>query len=59
MAGQPIEFTSGAIVRGIGQAIASGAVTYDLARQMPGAREVPTSGFAEAIIHHLSWDGAA
>jgi isocitrate dehydrogenase len=43
-----------AIIRGIEGAIAAGTVTYDLARQMPKAREVPTSGFAEAIINHLS-----
>jgi isocitrate dehydrogenase len=45
-----------AIVRGIEGPIAAGTVTYDLARQMSGAREVPTSGFADAIIHHLSKD---
>jgi isocitrate dehydrogenase len=43
-----------AIIRGIEGAIAAGPVTYDLARQMPNAREVPTSGFAEAIVNHLS-----
>ena len=43
-----------AIIRGIEGAIAAGTVTYDLARQMPKAREVPTSGFAEAIVKHLS-----
>jgi isocitrate dehydrogenase len=43
-----------AIIRGIEGAIAAGTVTYDLARQMPNAREVPTSGFAEAIVNHLS-----
>ncbi|GIW50929.1 MAG: isocitrate dehydrogenase [NADP] [Gemmatimonadales bacterium] len=42
-----------AIIRGIEGAIADRTVTYDLARQMPGATEVPTSGFAEAIIKHL------
>ncbi len=42
-----------AIVTGLEGAIAAGIVTYDLARQMAGAREVPTSGFAEAIIEHL------
>jgi isocitrate dehydrogenase len=43
-----------AIVRGLEGAIASKHVTYDLARQMPGATEVSTSAFAEAIIEHLS-----
>jgi isocitrate dehydrogenase len=48
-----------AIIRGIERAIAAGTVTYDLARQMPNAREVPTSGFAEAIVKHLSLDEVA
>ncbi len=39
-----------AIVRGMEQAIKSRTVTYDLARQMSGATEVSTSGFADAII---------
>jgi len=43
-----------AIIRGIEGAIAGGRVTYDLARQMPGATEVATSAFADAIIEHLS-----
>jgi isocitrate dehydrogenase len=43
-----------AIVRGLAGAVAAGTVTYDLARQMPGSTEVKTSGFAEAIIHHLT-----
>jgi isocitrate dehydrogenase len=38
------------IVRGVERTIAAGTVTYDLARQMPGAREVKTSEFADAII---------
>src|SRR5213594_902269 len=45
---------AGAIVRGLEGAIASKRVTYDLARQMPGATEVSTSAFAEAIIEHLA-----
>jgi isocitrate dehydrogenase len=28
-------------------------VTYDLARQMPGATEVSTSGFGDAIIRGM------
>jgi len=44
---------SEAIVRGLGGAIRSRRVTYDLARQMPGATEVSTSQFAEGIIEHV------
>jgi isocitrate dehydrogenase len=42
-----------AIVRGLGGAIRSRRVTYDLARLMPGATEVSTSTFAECIIEHV------
>ena len=42
------------IISGIEGAIAAKRVTYDLARQMPGATEVSTSAFADAIIEHLS-----
>src|SRR3989441_662091 len=42
-----------AIIRGIEGAIASKRVTYDLARQLPGAIEVSTSTFAECIIEHV------
>ena len=45
---------SAAIIRGLERAIATKHVTYDLARQMPGATEVPTSAFADAIIEHLA-----
>ncbi|MGD2137604.1 MAG: NADP-dependent isocitrate dehydrogenase [Gammaproteobacteria bacterium] len=38
------------IVRGLSGAIASGTVTYDLARLMDGATEVSCSGFGAAII---------
>ncbi len=38
------------IVRGLEQAIRSKRVTYDLARQMPGATEVSTSSFGDEII---------
>jgi len=44
---------SEAIVRGLGGAIRSRHVTYDLARQMPGATEVSTSQFAQGIIEHV------
>jgi len=43
-----------AIERGLEGAISSGHVTYDLARQMPGATEVSTSTFADGIIAHLA-----
>ncbi|MGH7701429.1 MAG: isocitrate dehydrogenase (NADP(+)) [Gemmatimonadales bacterium] len=43
-----------AIVRGIEGAIGGKRVTYDLARQMPGATEVSTSAFGDAIIEHLA-----
>ena len=43
-----------AIVRGLEAAIASKHVTYALARQPPGATEVSTSAFADAIIEQLS-----
>jgi isocitrate dehydrogenase len=42
------------IVRGIERVIAAKTVTYDLARQMPGATEVKTSQFADAIIAAMS-----
>ncbi len=42
-----------AIVNGIQGAIGDGTVTYDLARQMPGATTVKTSEFAEAVINHI------
>jgi isocitrate dehydrogenase len=42
-----------AIERGLEGAIGAGRVTYDLARQMPGATEVSTSTFGDAIIEHL------
>jgi isocitrate dehydrogenase len=38
------------VVRGLENAIKSGKVTYDLARQMPLATEVSTSGFGDRII---------
>ncbi|HET7631111.1 MAG TPA: isocitrate dehydrogenase (NADP(+)) [Gemmatimonadaceae bacterium] len=41
---------SAMIVRGLEHAIAAKHVTYDLARQMPGATEVATSAFGDQII---------
>ena len=42
------------IVRGMEHAIGERTVTYDLARQMDGATEVPTSGFGDAIIRAMT-----
>ena len=38
------------IIKGVEKAIAAGTVTYDLARQMPGSKEVSTTGFGDAVI---------
>jgi isocitrate dehydrogenase len=38
------------IIKGVENAIKSKRVTYDLARQMPGATEISTSGFGDAVI---------
>ncbi len=42
------------IVRGLENAIKSKRVTYDLARQMPGATEVSTTAFGDQIIKGMS-----
>ncbi|OYV74131.1 MAG: NADP-dependent isocitrate dehydrogenase [Gemmatimonadetes bacterium 21-71-4] len=42
------------VVRGLEHAIAAKHVTYDLARQMPGAVEVSTSGFGDQIIKGMN-----
>ena len=41
------------VLEGVRRAIASGVVTYDLARQMEDAKQVTTSGFGDAIINHM------
>ncbi|MFN4216472.1 MAG: isocitrate dehydrogenase (NADP(+)) [Brevinematales bacterium] len=41
------------IEKGLQKTIASGVVTYDLARQMPDATEVKTSEFARAIVENM------
>jgi isocitrate dehydrogenase len=41
------------IYNGLQETISEGIVTYDLARQMTGAREVSCSGFGQALIEHL------
>ena len=38
------------IVKGLGTAIAAGTVTYDLARLLPGARQLSCSDFGEALV---------
>jgi isocitrate dehydrogenase len=45
---------SNLIVRGLENAIKSKNVTYDLARQMPGAKEVSTSAFGDQIIKGMT-----
>jgi isocitrate dehydrogenase len=42
------------IVKGMESAIKAKRVTYDLARQMPGATEVSTSAFGDAVIAGMS-----
>jgi isocitrate dehydrogenase len=44
------------IKNGISKAIQAGIVTYDLARLMPGSREVSCSGFGKAVIDFLNAD---
>lgn len=41
------------IIQGLGGAIDSQTVTYDLARLLPGSKEVSCSGFGEAIVDHM------
>lgn len=42
-----------AVEYALAKTIASGHVTYDLARQMPGAKKVKCSEFARAVVRHL------
>jgi isocitrate dehydrogenase len=41
------------ILKGLNGAIASRRVTYDFARLMEGATQIPCSGFADNIIEHM------
>jgi isocitrate dehydrogenase len=41
------------VVRGLEGAVGAKQVTYDLERQMEGARKVSTSGFGEAVVAHM------
>ncbi len=47
------EDVSRRIIRGVEGALQAKLVTYDIARQLPGATEVSTSTFADQIIKHL------
>jgi len=42
------------IVKGISGAIQAQIVTYDLARLMPGSKEVSCSGFGAAVIEKMA-----
>jgi isocitrate dehydrogenase len=42
-----------AIIRSMQRAIQDKIVTYDFARQMQGAKQVPTSGFGQAMIERM------
>ncbi|MGE5176926.1 MAG: NADP-dependent isocitrate dehydrogenase [Hyphomicrobiales bacterium] len=41
------------VIRGMDGAIASKRVTYDFARLMPGATEIPCSAFGDNIVAHM------
>jgi len=41
------------VVKGLEGAVGAKQVTYDLERQMEGARKVSTSGFGEAVVAHM------
>jgi len=42
------------VIHGLERAIENKTVTYDLERQMSGARLVKTSGFAEEIVRNMA-----
>jgi isocitrate dehydrogenase len=42
-----------AVMRGMGGAVGAKTVTYDLERQMDGARILKTSEFGQAVIEHM------
>jgi isocitrate dehydrogenase len=44
---------AGLVIKGLERAILNRTVTYDLARQMEGAKEVSTSGFGEEIVKQM------
>jgi isocitrate dehydrogenase len=41
------------VVTGVSGAVQAGTVTYDLARQMSGAKEVSCSGFGRAVVENM------
>src|SRR5205814_7987134 len=41
------------VIRGMDGAIAAKRVTYDFARQMEGATEVPCSAFGDNVVAHM------
>jgi isocitrate dehydrogenase len=43
-----------AIERAVQKSISAGLVTHDLARQVPGSRELKCSEFAQAVIKRLA-----
>jgi len=45
-----VQEAAAALRDGVRKVVASKVVTYDLARQMPGATEVRTSAFAQAVV---------
>lgn len=55
--GERIEYSGGSLRvppnRGLESAIKSKRVTYDLARQMPGATEISTSAFGDQVIRSM------
>lgn len=42
-----------AVIRGMEGAVGAKTVTYDLERQMDGARTLKTSEFGQAVIEHM------
>ncbi len=42
------------IMAGISKAVQAGIVTYDLARLMPGSKEVSCSGFGQAVVDFIN-----
>jgi isocitrate dehydrogenase len=44
---------AGLIHQGLPRTLQDGIATYDLARLLPGAKEVSCSGFGEALIEHM------
>jgi isocitrate dehydrogenase len=41
------------VITSLEKAITAKTVTYDLARMIPGAKELKTSEFADAMIAHM------